>query len=123
MHYLSDDGAGTNDGDLYDEIVEARRTVPRQGRHLCPTLHLKHAYGVGLLQDFINILILRQLSQVYGLAIVPRYQFDAVLQDSHHPKAEEVYLDDAKIGTVFLVPLTTVRPGMEARSSGTTQFN
>src|SRR5579859_1702705 len=105
VHHLPDDGAGANDGDLYDEIVEACGTVPRQGCHLCPTLHLEHAYGVGLLQDFINILVLRQLGQVYGLAIVPRYQFDAVLQDGHHAEAEQVYLDDAEISTVFLVPL------------------
>src|SRR5665213_1597675 len=111
VHHLPDDGAGANDGDLYDEIIEACGTVPTQGRHLCPTLHLEHAYGIGLLQDFINILILWQLGQVYGLSIVPRYQFHAVLQNGHHAKAEQVYLDDAEISAVFFVPLNNSATG------------
>src|ERR1700679_3214995 len=105
VHHLPDDWAGPNDGDLYDEIIEACRTIPWQRRHLRAALHLKHTYGVSLLQDFIDILILRQLGEVYGLAIVLRYQFDAVLQHGHHAEAEQVYLNDAEISTVFLVPL------------------
>ena len=58
---------------------------------------MEHAYGVGLLQDFIDFFILRQLGQVYGLAVVSRYEFDAVLQDSHHAETKQVYLDDAEV--------------------------
>ena len=64
MHHLPDDGAGADDGDLDDEIVEARRLEPRQRRHLRARLDLKDANGVRGPQHRVDRVVLRQVREV-----------------------------------------------------------
>jgi hypothetical protein len=62
---------------------------------------LEHADGVGLLQGLENLgIVLRQVRDI-DLG----NQFEAIFDHRHHAQAEQVHLDDAHIGAVFLVPL------------------
>jgi hypothetical protein len=105
MHHLADDGSGANDGDLHHHVVELLWFVPRQRRHLCPALHLEHTDRVGALQSPIHIRVFGQIGEINEIAIVLGDQFDAVLQHSHHAKAQQIDFDDAEISAIFLVPL------------------
>ena len=46
-----------------------------------------------------------KMRQVHFLPIMLANQVNGILEDSHHAQAEQVHLDDAHVGTVFLVPL------------------
>ena len=105
VHHLAHDRTGPNDGHLHHQIVEALRMIARQRRHLRAALHLKHAHRVGLLQRAIDLLVLGQVRQIDRLAVVRGNQFKAILEHGHHAQAEQVHLDDAQVGAVFLVPL------------------
>ena len=53
---------------------------------------------------------MRYLRDVYGLAIVLRNQVGTVLQDGHHAESQQVYLNEAHVTDIFLVPLDDVTP-------------
>src|ERR1700742_1977608 len=101
MHHLSDDWAGADDGNLNNKIVELLRIIAWQRRHLRAALDLEHPHSIGLLKNAINLVLLRQLREIDFVAIVRRYQLQTVMDDGHHAKAEQVYLDDAKVGAVL----------------------
>ena len=105
VHHFADDGAGANDGHLHDQIVKASGRVVRNGGHLRAALHLEHAHGVGLAQRLVDQRIFRQRGQVDFFFVVARNQLDAFLEHGHHAQAEQIDLDDAEVGAVFLVPL------------------
>ncbi len=70
MHHLADNGSRSDDGNLYDKIVELLWMIPWQRRHLRPALHLEHANGIGTLQRAINLFVFRQLSQIHSLTVM-----------------------------------------------------
>src|ERR1700733_9380590 len=105
MHHLAYYRAGPDDGNLHDKVVEPLGIVAGQRCHLCAALHLEHAYRVGSLQRLIDFFVFGQLRQIDLLAVVLRDQFKAVLDNGHHAKTQQVYLDDAQIGAVLFVPL------------------
>ena len=105
MHHFANDGTRPDNGHLHHDVVEARGRVVRNRCHLCTALYLEHAHGVGLAQRRIHLLIFRQLRKVHMLSIMARNEFDGVLEHRHHAQAEQVHLDEAQIGAVFLVPL------------------
>ncbi len=66
MHHLADDGPGTDDRDLHDEVVELRRLQTRQRRHLRARLHLEHADGVGLTEHAVDGgIVLGEVGQIH----------------------------------------------------------
>ena len=111
VHHFADDGAGADDGYLHDEIVEADGRVVGDGGHLRAAFHLEHAYGVGLAEGFVDERIFRQRGEIDFFFVVARDELDAVLQHGHHAQAEQVDLDEAHVGAVFLVPLDDTAAG------------
>src|SRR3984885_15350236 len=105
MHHLAHNRTGPDDRHLNDEIVKLLRIIPRQGSHLGATLDLEHTDGIGTLQRAIDLVIFRQLCQIHFVAVVFWNQFQAVFENGHHTKAEQIYLDNAKISAIFFVPL------------------
>src|SRR6266849_1506649 len=111
VDHLAHDGSWADDGDLYHYVVEALRTVARQGGHLCAAFHLKHSHRIGTFQHFIDLrVVLRKLSQVEWLLMVPGYQFEAVFEHGHHAEAKQIDLDNLQVSTVFLIPLDDGAP-------------
>ena len=94
MHHLTDDRPRPDDGDLDDEIVEARRLEARQRRHLRPRLHLEDADRVGLLQHAVDGRIVgRETRQIQILAArirrpAPDRAGPAALHPTHRGPAE-----------------------------------
>ena len=105
VHHLAHDGAGPNDGHLHHEIVEARGRIVRNRGHLRAALHLEHADRIRLAQRLVDERVFRQRGKVDLLFVVARDQLDGVLEHGHHAQAEQVHLDEAEVGAVFLVPL------------------
>ena len=121
MHHLADDRPRPDDRDLHHEVVEAGRLEAGQRRHLRPRLHLEQPDGVGLLQHLIDDRIVRrQVREIdrrrwrglgvvsAGACFVGRRRVDdgdRLLQHGQHAEPEQVHLDDAHVGAVFLVPL------------------
>ena len=105
MHHFADDGAGANDGDLDDDVVEAAWGVVGEGGHLGAAFDLEHADGVGLAESFVDEGIFGEGGEIDWVAVVLRDEFEGIFEDGHHAEAEEVDFDDAEVGAVFLVPL------------------
>ena len=106
IHHLAHDRAGTDDCHLHNNVIETFWPQAWQARHLRAALHLKHAYGVGLLQGGINGgVVLRQMCKVHLVVIVMANQFERIFQHRHHAQAEQIHFDNAHVGTVFFVPL------------------
>src|SRR5260370_38314380 len=57
MHHLSYNRGGSNDGYLYDEIVELDRSIARQRSHLRSSFYLKHSNRVRAPQRLIDVRI------------------------------------------------------------------
>ena len=105
MHHFADDGAGADDGDLDDDVVEAARRVVGEGSHLRAAFDLEHSDGVGVAESLVDEGIFGQGSEIDLGVVVPRNEFERVFEDGHHAEAEEINFDEAEVGAVFLVPL------------------
>ena len=78
----------------------------RQARHLRPALNLEHANRIRLLQGGINHgIIRRQHGQIHIFFIVIANQCERIFERCHHAEAQQIDLDDAHVGAIFLVPL------------------
>jgi hypothetical protein len=60
MDHVADDGTGTDDRHLDDDVVELLRTQARQCRHLRARFDLEDSHGVRFLQHSINRGIVRR---------------------------------------------------------------
>src|SRR5260370_17623949 len=89
MHHFSDNRAGPNDSDLYDEIVELDRSITRQRSYLGPAFDLKHSNRVRASQGFIDRRIVRRkLRQIDRFAVMFGNEFQAIFEHGHHPEAQ-----------------------------------
>ncbi len=71
VHHFADDGAGADDGDLDDEVVEAAWGVAGDGGHLGAAFDLEHADGVGAAEGVVDFgVVLGELGEVDGVAVV-----------------------------------------------------
>src|SRR5580704_3263588 len=96
IHHLPHDWSGTNDGDLYHDVVKTFWLQAWQTRHLRPALDLKHANGVGFLQRGIHDRIVgRQVSEIDFLAMMVADELQRIFEHGHHSQTEQIYLDDA----------------------------
>ena len=106
VHHLPHDGPGADDGHLDHDVVEIPGAQAGQAGHLRPALHLEHAHGVGLLERGVDGGIVgRKMGQVHGLAVVAMDEGERVFERGHHAQPQQIHLDDAQVGAVFLVPL------------------
>ena len=106
VHHLPHDRTGADDRDLNDDVVEAGRAHPRQGRHLRARLDLEDADGVRGLEQSVDAGIAgRELRQIHLDAFVRPDQRQRLLEDGHHAQPEQVDFNDAEVGAVVLVPL------------------
>ena len=106
VHRTALDRARPDQRDLDDQVVELPRAQPRQGGHLRPGLHLEHAHRVRLAQHLVDgRVLLRDGGHRPVLTVVLGHQVEAVVQRGQHAQAEQVDLDQARVGAVVLVPL------------------
>ena len=104
--HVAGDGAGADDGDLDDEVVEVSRLVARQRGHLRAALDLEDPGGVGGADHLVGLGVVGgQVGEIDLGAFVGADHGDGLLEGVEHPEAEEVDLDDPEIGAVVLVPL------------------
>src|SRR6185312_10461418 len=106
IDHLPDDWAGTNDGDLHDEVVEAYGSQAWQARHLRAALDLEHANGVGLLQYGVHAgVVCGKLGQVDIFTMLIMNYGDSVFEHGHHAEAQQIDFDDLHVGAIFFIPL------------------
>ena len=111
MHHVAHDRAGSDDGHLDDQVVEALGLEARQGHHLGTALHLEDTDGVGLLKHGVDRgVVRRQVGQVHVAAALMDHA-ERVLEERHHPESQKIHLDDAHGRAVVLVPLDDRAPG------------
>src|SRR5918993_79928 len=65
VQHLADDGSGSDDRDLNDDVVEASRAQARERGHLRAALHLEEPDRVGFLERVVDLLIvLRKMREI-----------------------------------------------------------
>ena len=100
------DGAGPDERDLDDEVVEVLGLQAREGRHLGAALDLEDAHGVGAAHHRVDVLVVgRQRPQVEPSAVEVGHEVGHAVQGLQHAQAEEVELDESGVGAVLFVPL------------------
>ena len=105
-HHAAHDRARADDRDLHDEVVELRRSVARQRRHLRAALDLEAADRVGGVQHPVDAgIVRRQVRQVHLRLLVRADHRDRLFERCEHAETEQVHLDDPEVGAVVLVPL------------------
>ena len=105
MGQIALNGAGSDDGHLDDQVVEASGLHARQRGHLGAALDLEDPDGVGPLHERVGVgVVFGKLRQIYRTSALGG-QGDGVLQHGHHAQAQEIDLDDAQALAVVLVPL------------------
>src|SRR5205085_10352190 len=106
MDHVPHDWPRPNDGHLDHDVVKARRPQSWQARHLRTAFDLKHADGVGLLQCFINSLVICwQMREIDFFTVGIANQLDRIFQDSHHAQPEQIHFDQSQIRAILFVPL------------------
>ena len=106
VDHVALDGAGADECDLDDEIVEAARLEAGEGVHLCAALDLEDADGVGAAEVVVDGLVgAVELAQVDGDAAGAAYVGEGVLHDREHAEAQQVDLDEADGVEVVFLPL------------------
>ena len=91
---------------LDDDVVDVARLGPRQHLHLRPALDLEDAGGLGGADRFEGLgVVERDPREVEPLAAGAADLLDAALDRREHPQAEQVDLEEARVGTGVLVPL------------------
>ena len=110
MNHLADDRSGADEAHLDDQIVESVWLHPRQDRHLRPALDpgrrrpYRSAGAGGTPGSFSG-----RGGDIKRDAVV-RQDKPRGLFSRHHTQSEQINLDDAKLGAVFLVPLDDDAP-------------
>ena len=116
MDHFSDDRSGPDDRDLDHQVVERARLHPRQRRHLRAALDLEDPDGVGAREHRVHLGIAgRQMGEVDFDPFALAHQRDRLLQHRHHPKPQQIDLDDPEVGAVLLVPLDHHSPRHRGR--------
>ena len=119
MDGLALDRPRADERDLDGEVVEALRLCPEQALHLRSALDLEDADRVraaDLLEH--RAVAERDPREVDRLRAQARDLVDAVLDRREHPEAEQVDLQEARVGAGVLVPLAHLTAGHGARLDG-----
>ena len=111
LDHSAHDGAGPDDGHLNHDVVERRRRIARQRRHLRAAFHLEHADGVCLVEHFVDQRIgLRQMRQIDVDALALEDHGEGLFDRLQHAETEQIDFDDAEIRAVVFVPLNDHAP-------------
>src|SRR4029077_16942882 len=85
IYHLTHDRSGTNNRNLYHDVIETFWTQSREATALGAAFDLKHSDGVGLLQRGVNRgIVRRQVSEVNLFAIVIADERDGIFKHCHH---------------------------------------
>ena len=108
VDHVALDGAGPDDGDLDDQVVEAPGLQARQHGHLGPALHLEDAHRVRPAQHVVDLRdLLGDLGDVGqpGPVGPRRDHLEGLAQGGQHAQGQDVDLHQAQGVDVVLVPL------------------
>ena len=114
------DRPGAHDRDLDREVVEVLRARAPQRGHLRAALDLEDAGRLGVLDRVVDLGGRRSGIRERSIRS-PRARgdlLDAALDRGEHPEAEQVDLQEARVGAGVLVPLTIWRPSIAAGTTG-----
>ncbi len=105
MYHITLNGAGTNNGDLNDEVVEFCGLQAWQHRHLRPAFNLEGAKRIGLLDHFEGCrIIIRHGSEIVFLPIPLLQHVEAALHAGKHAKCQAIHLHELHDIDIVLVP-------------------
>ncbi len=106
VHGAALDGPRAHERDLDREVLEVLGPRAQQHLHLGARLDLEHPDGVGGLDLGIRAgVVERGAGEVDRLAARAGDEVDAALDGAQHAQAEQVDLEEARIGAGVLVPL------------------
>ncbi len=106
MHHTALDGAGTDEGDLDDEVVEAAWFVARQGVHLGARLDLEDTDRFSGTEQLVDPrIVVRQFGHVDLFPMVLFDQFKSEIDEREHTEAEQIDFDETGILGIVLIPL------------------
>src|SRR5688572_16833697 len=104
------DGAGTDEGNLDDQVVDAGDFDTKEDLDLGPALDLNHADDIATLDHGVDGLV-GEVNVAHGLDL-PAVTLEDIAKTTieliQAGVAEEVELDEARVGYGVLVPLTDV---------------
>ena len=106
------DRARPDERNLHRQVVEVLGTGAQERLHLRPALDLEDADRVRTLDLVVHRLVVeRNPREVDRLAVRERDLLDTVLDRRQHPQAEQVDLEEARVGAPVLVPLAELTAG------------
>ncbi len=106
MHHVALDRARPHDRHLNHQIVEIRRPVPRQHRHLRAAFDLEHTHRVGTLDQLVSgAIVRRDRRQRVIHAIVRAQQIEAFAYAGQHAQCQAIDLQHAHGVQIVFVPL------------------
>ena len=119
VHGLPLDRPRPHERDLDGDVVEVRRLRPQEALHLRAALDLERADRVRALDVVVHRLVVEgDAREVDHLVVRARDLLDAVLDRREHPEAEEVDLQEPRVGAGVLVPLAELTAGHRGRLHG-----
>ena len=119
MHRLSLDRPRPDERDLDGEVVEVLRLRSEEALHLRAALDLERAHGVCALYFLEHVPVVKSNArEVDHLVARTRDLVDAVLDRGQHPQAEQVDLEEARVGARVLVPLAELAAGHRGGLNG-----
>ncbi len=105
MHHVALNGAGPDNGDLYDQIVECARLQTRQHVHLRAAFHLERAKAIALAEHIVNRrVLLGHAGQVEAFAVMRRDQVESLADAGEHAQGQHIHFEDAQLVNIVLVP-------------------
>ena len=105
MNHVTLNGAGTNDGDLDDKVVECARPETRQHVHLGPAFDLEHTETVAFAQHVIGRRIVRRNGcQIEAQALMSLKEVEGLANAGQHAEGQHIDLQDPESIYVVLVP-------------------
>src|SRR5256885_3873967 len=81
--HMADNRPRANQCDLHHQIIKMLGMISRQRGHLRTALDLEHAYGVSLLNYFVNIrLVLREMRKINFFFVMMANQINRIFEHS-----------------------------------------
>ena len=106
MHHVALDGAGSDNGHLNDQIVEAAGPQPRQHRHLGTGFDLEDPHRVSRTDHVVGgVIIGRDGGRCQMTAAVPCQQRQRLAHAGQHAQRQAIHFQHAQHVQVVLVPL------------------
>ena len=119
MDHIALDRAGSHDGNLDHQIIEAARAQARQHVHLRAAFHLKHTQRIALAQHVVHHRVLaRDGGKSQVTSVMCAQQIEAFADAGEHAQCQHIDLEDAQRINVILVPFDEAAIGHRAVADG-----